>query len=94
MNGDLFLGWLEQLFVPSLKKPEKSILFLDNATHHPKGAILEIAEQYGFRVMFIPPYSPDLNKHIESFWANVKRRLRDSTHKFVNFWDALLHAFN
>jgi hypothetical protein len=33
-----------------------------------------IADEYGFGVIFLPPYSPDLNP-IEKFWANVKRRL-------------------
>ena len=93
MNSDLFLGWLEHLFAPELKSPGKSVLFLDNATHHPKEAILEIAWEYGFRVMFIPPHSPDLNKPIENFWANVKRRLRDHMHSFSSFWDAISHAF-
>ena len=93
MNSDLFLGWLEYLFVPTLKSPDKSVLFLDNATHHPKEAILDIAEEHGFRVIFLPPYSPDFNKPIENFWANVKRRLRDHMHSFTNFWDALVHAF-
>jgi len=94
MNGDLFLGWLEQVYVPALTNQSKTVLLLDNAAHHPKDEILDIAEEYGFRVIFLPPYSPDLNKPIENFWANVKRRLRLHMHKFANFWDALCHAFN
>ena len=56
-------------------------------------ANFDIAEEYGFNVIFLPPYSPDLNKPIENFWANVKRRLRLHMHKFDTFWDALSHAF-
>jgi len=93
MNGDLFLGWLEHVYVPALKNPSKTVLLLDNATHHPKGAILDVAEEYGFKVMFLPPYSPDLNKPIENYWANVKRRLRLHMHKFNTFREALAHAF-
>jgi len=93
MNGDLFEGWLEQVFVPALKNPEKSVLIIDNASHHRKNAIYDIADEYGFKVIFLPPYSPDLNP-IENFWANVKRRLRLHMHKFETFWDALNHAFN
>jgi transposase len=92
MNGDLFEGWLERIFVPTLTTPEKSVLIIDNATHHKKDAIYEIADEYGFKVIFLPPYSPDMNP-IENFWANVKRRLRLHMHKFTSFWDALVHAF-
>jgi transposase len=94
MNSDLFVGWLEHIFVPALKNPSKSVLFLDNASHHPKDDIYDIADEYGFKVIFLPPYSPDFNKPIENFWANVKRRLRLHMHLFDSFWDALAHAFN
>lgn len=93
MDGDLFEGWLEYVFVPALKNPSKSVLILDNASVHRKNAIYDIADEYGFRVLFLPPYSPDLNP-IEKFWANVKKRLRLHMHKFSSFWDALSHAFN
>lgn len=92
MNGDLFEGWLEQVFVAALKTPAKSVLIIDNASHHRKNTIYDIADEYGFKVIFLPPYSPDLNP-IEKFWANVKRRLRLYIHKFTTFWDALAHAF-
>ena len=92
MNGDLFEGWLENVFIPALRAPEKSVLLIDNATHHRKNAIYDIADEYGFKVIFLPPYSPDLNP-IEKFWANVKRRLRLHMHKFDTFWEALSHAF-
>ena len=93
MNGDLFVGWLEHVYAPSLNNPSKTVLLLDNATHHPKDIIFDIAEEYGFKVMFFPPYSPDLNKPIENFCANVKRQLRLHLHKFDSFGDALSHAF-
>ena len=92
MNGDLFEGWLEQVFIPCLKNPEKSYLFIDNATHHRKDAIYEIAAEHGFNVIFIPKYSPDLNP-IETKWANVKNRLRLHMSKFDDFYDALSFAF-
>ena len=93
MDGGLFEGWLEHAFVPTLKNPLKSILILDNAPFHRKSNIYDIADEYGFRVVFLPPYSPDLNP-IEKLWANVKRRLRLHMHNFRTFQDALCHAFN
>ena len=62
MNSGLFVGWLEHIFVPSLKNPKKSVLFIDNASHHPKDEIYDIADEYGFTVIFLPRYSPDFNK--------------------------------
>lgn len=93
MNGDLFEGWLEYVYVPSLINPANVVLIIDNASAHRKYNILDIAEEFGFRVIFLPPYSPDLNKTIENFWANVKRRLRFHMHEFETFLDALCHAF-
>ena len=93
MNGDLFEGWLEHVFVPALANPAKSVFIIDNASHHRKDAVYNIAEEYGFRVIFLPPYSPGLNP-IEKVWANVKRRLRLHKHACDSFWDALSHAFN
>jgi transposase len=94
MDGDLFESWLEQLLVPELDDPAKSVLIMDNASWHRKDAIDDIADEYGFTVLFLPAYSPDLNSSIENFWANVKRRLRLHMHKFSSFWDALSHAFH
>jgi transposase len=92
MNSDLFLGWLEYVFVPYLKNPKKSMLIIDNASRHPKEAIIEIAEMYGFNVLFLPKYSPDLNP-IETKWANVKNWLCRHMHQHGNFWDAFVPAF-
>ena len=59
MNGDLFEGWLEHVFVPELEDLEKSVLILDNAPHHRRHAVYDIAEEHGFTVIFLPPYSPE-----------------------------------
>lgn len=93
MDAGLFEGWIEHAFVPALKNPLKSVLILDNAPFHRKSVIYDIADEYKFRVIFLPPYSPDLNP-IEKLWANIKRRLRLHMHKFSTFREALSHAFH
>jgi putative transposase len=93
MNGDLFESWLEYVYAPSLINPTNVVLLIDNASSHRKYNIFDIAEEYGFRVIFLPPYSPNLNRPVENFWANVKRRLRLHMHEFETFLDALCYAF-
>jgi len=92
MNSDLFEGWLEQVFAPALTNPEKSVLIIDNASHHPKDRIQDVAEEHGFLVMFLPKYSPDFNP-IELFWANIKNWLRLHLESFDSFWEGLVRAF-
>lgn len=92
MNSALYLGWFEQVFIPSLKNPDKSVFLIDNASHHPKDEILDIAKECGLTVIFLPKYSPDLNK-IEKYWANIKNWLRLHLHKFDSFWAGLAYAF-
>jgi len=92
MNSDLFTGWLEYVFAPSLKNSTKSIIIIDNASHHPKKRIYDIAEKYGFFVIFLPKYSLDLNK-IEKYWANIKNWLHLHLEKCDSFSSALVRAF-
>ena len=92
MSSDLFEGWLECVFAPSLKNPEKTVLIIDNASHHPKDRIQSIADEYGFSVTFLPKYSPDLNP-IEKLWANAKNWLRLHMHEHRSFLEGLAHAF-
>jgi len=59
---------------------------------NPKDAIQEIADEYGFSVIFLPKYSPDYNK-IELYWANIKNWLRLHLSNFDTFGDGLIMAF-
>ena len=92
MNGDLFEGWLESVFVPCLENPLKSLLTIDNANHHREYRIQETADEYNFLVWFLPKYSPDFDP-IEILRANIKNWLRLDMHLFDTFWDAFCHAF-
>ena len=92
MNSDLFCGWLEHIFAPSLINPKKSILIIDNASHHPKDRIKDIADEYGFAVIYLPKYSLDLNP-IEKYWANIKNWLRLHFSKYDSFWEGFIGAF-
>lgn len=65
-----FEGWLSIFLLPSLRIP--SILIMDNAPIHRKTIIKKLVEEAGHQVVFLPPYSPDLND-IEHDFSALKR---------------------
>jgi transposase len=54
---------------------KSSYLVMDNCTIHKSHPIIRKIEGRGYRVMYLPPYSPELNA-IENFWAIVKRKMK------------------
>ncbi len=68
-----FERFLEADLLPKLAPG--CVLVLDNASIHKGRRIAALAEQAGCELLYLPPYSPDLNP-IELVWAWVKRRLR------------------
>ena len=76
-NTAVFNQWLEQMLLPQLLVG--SILVLDNATFHQSRRTRELVEEAGCTLMFLSPYSPDLNP-IEKLWANLKRAWRHASH--------------
>jgi transposase len=83
-------AWVEQFLVPELK-PEQ-VVVIDNASFHKSSRIRALIEQAGCTLLFLPAYSPDLNK-IEKFWARLKHYLRQTLHQFEHLWDAVDNAF-
>jgi transposase len=65
--------FLEEDLLPRLLPG--SVLVLDNASIHKGGQIEDLASTAGCRVLYLPPYSPDLNP-IELAWAFVKSQVR------------------
>jgi len=78
-NSEFFENWFEWELLSVV--PENSIIIMDNASFHRKKALIEIAVRYGVAVLFLPPYSPNLNP-IEKTWANFKRWLSDNWLRF------------
>ena len=78
INSAVFSAWLIQDLIPKL--PEKSIVVMDNAAFHKRKDIQETLDRAGHTLLYLPPYSPDLNP-IEHKWAQakaVRRRKRCS----------------
>jgi transposase len=70
INTEIFDEWVIQDLLPKL--PNKSVVILDNATFH-KGIKMKTAlQKAGHTLLYLPPYSPDLNP-IEKKWAQAKK---------------------
>lgn len=69
------------------------VVILDNATFHKGGCIQDLVEQAGCQVIYLPPYSPDLNK-IENCWSWLKSRIRKQLDKFDCLRDAIEFVLN
>jgi transposase len=91
MDSKLFTFWFEAKLLPQIRSG--SVIVLDNARFHPKKVLYELANRVGCHVLFLPPYSPDLNP-IEHFWAWLKARLRKILPSFPSLNAALLDCFN
>lgn len=61
---------------------------VDNATFHHGGRIAQLIEAVGCEVVYLPPYSPDLNR-IEKCWAWLKSRVRKLLLNSDNLRDAI-----
>jgi transposase len=73
MNGELFLAWVVQILVPTLKPGD--IVIWDNLPAHKNKAARTAIEAAGAIVRPLPAYSPDLNP-IEKAFAKFKALLR------------------
>jgi transposase len=85
-NRTVFEIWLETCLVPVLQPGDWVIV--DNATFHPGGRIAELIESVGAQVVYLPPYSPDLNQ-IEKCWAWLKSRIRKQLREAPSLREAM-----
>ena len=61
---------------------------MDNASFHKSTKTRELIESVGCKVIFLPPYSPDLNP-IEKFWARMKKWIRNKIANFASLSDTI-----
>ena len=88
-NSELFNIWLKDVLIPSLEPGQ--VLILDNASFHRSVKSKELVESAGCRLLFLPPYSPDLNP-IEKCWANLKAKVRELLPKLKNLSQSIDQA--
>ena len=73
MNSCVFQGYVNWLLVPQLRPGDTVVM--DNLSSHKSVTVQRAIEAAGAKLMFLPPYSPDLNP-IERMWSKVKAHLR------------------
>jgi putative transposase len=73
INGEVFLAWVRQVLVPTLKPGE--VVILDNLGSHLGKAVRQAIRKAGAKLLFLPKYSPDLNP-IEQVFSKLKHLLR------------------
>ena len=72
-DGEVFTAYVEQVLAPRLQPG--NVLVLDNLSAHKVSGIRQLIEARGAELLYLPPYSPDLNP-IEKAWFKLKQYLR------------------
>ena len=73
MNGPMFLAYVRQCLVPTLKRGET--VLMDNLPVHKVAGVAEAIQAAGAMLIYLPKYSPDLNP-IELAFSKLKAHLR------------------
>ena len=85
INAECFLAYVEQILVPVLRQGDTVIL--DNLSSHKNEQAARLIAAAGARILFLPPYSPDLNP-IEMAFAKFKELLRQAQARTVDaLWE-------
>jgi len=85
-----FEVWFEWYLCPNLRA--NSLIIMDNARFHRKIPLERIANFYGYKILWLPPYSPDKNP-IEQLWANLKNWLRNWSYLYSTIQEAIWDYF-
>ena len=90
-ESKLFNQWLKECLIPELEKGDTVIL--DNASFHKSPETRQLIEEAGCKLIYLPPYSPDLNP-IEKVWARLKMIIRYAQQTFNDISSSIDYAFN
>ena len=81
MNGPMFLAYVKQCLVPTLRRGE--IVLMDNLPVHKIAGVAEAIEAASATLIYLPKYSPDLNP-IEMAFSKLKAHLRKAAEHTVS----------
>ena len=92
MNGQSFLVYVEKVLVPTLSAGD--IVVTDNLSAHKVQGVRSAIEATGATLLYLPPYSPDLNP-IELLFAKLKALLRKAAGRTRDaLWDTIARLIN
>lgn len=81
-DSSVFEDFVQQLLAHCGRWPEpKSVLVMDNASFHHSERVAQLCSDAGVKLVYLPPYSPDLNP-IEEFFAVLKAFVRKQWHEY------------
>jgi transposase len=87
INGETFRAYVEQFLVPTLTPGD--IVIVDNLGSHKGAGVRRAIEAAGAQLLYLPPYSPDLNP-IEQVFAKLKALLRKAAARSIStLWAAV-----
>ena len=72
-DRDIFLAYVDHVLCPALHSGD--VVVMDNLSAHKVNGVRQLIEAAGAELLYLPPYSPDLNP-IEQAWAKLKQFLR------------------
>jgi transposase len=81
INGEWFKAYVAQVLAPELRRGD--IVIMDNLSSHKQAEVRVLIEAAGATLLFLPPYSPDLNP-IEKAFARLKAMLRKAAERTVS----------
>ena len=87
MNGELFLAYVQQQLVPTLRRGD--IVVMDNLAAHKVAGVREAIAAAGATLVYLPPYSPDLNP-MELVFCKLKWLVRTKSPRTIErLWSFL-----
>jgi transposase len=78
INGEAFRIYVERVLIPTLRPGD--VVVMDNLSSHKSAAVRKALRAAGVHLIFLPPYSPDLNP-IEQVFAKLKHLLRNAAER-------------
>jgi len=92
MDGEMFLAYVRQFLCPTLRPGD--IVILDNLSSHKVAGVKQAMAAAGATLIYLPPYSPDLNP-IEKLFAKLKALLRKAAKRSVDaLWNEIGELLN
>ncbi len=78
VNANVFESFVEFVLAPELRRGD--VVIMDNLSSHKRQRTRELIERAGAKLVFLPPYSPDLNP-IEMVFSKIKQKLRSLAYR-------------